>query len=182
MWPTIRWQPACPTVRQTRNRYRLPVTDAVTREPRPPASDDVWRVVALAGGARGAPRSLRRLALDAAQTLNDRADRRRFPRSVMASRVTRHRRVADILATAYAAKAIRCTDGVSSQPHCFPWPRRRRRLLQGRARRSSAGSGPSDPNWPSAGRWEALNNDAAMRVVGKSLPKRLHSASVIMKR
>jgi hypothetical protein len=36
MWPTIRWQPACPTVRQTRNKYRLPVADAVTREPTAP--------------------------------------------------------------------------------------------------------------------------------------------------
>jgi hypothetical protein len=33
--------------------------------------------------------------LDAVQTLDDRADRRRFPRSVMASRVTRHVRPSD---------------------------------------------------------------------------------------
>ena len=36
MWPTIRWPPACPTVRRTRNEYRVPVAGAVTREPTDP--------------------------------------------------------------------------------------------------------------------------------------------------
>src|SRR3984885_3764397 len=47
------------------------------------------------------------LELDAAQTLTNLADRRRFPRSVMASRLTRHRHVADVLAQQHAAKAFR---------------------------------------------------------------------------
>jgi FAD/FMN-containing dehydrogenase len=117
-----------------------------------PPSDDVWRV-----------------ALDATQTLDDRAGRRRFPRSVVASRVMRHRHAADILATAARRKGHPMHRRSFLAAPLFPLaaaaatPARPRAEILRRVR-------PSDPNWPPAASWERLENAVGGQLIKLESP------------
>ena len=141
MWPAIRWPPTCPTVQRTRNEHRVPVADAVTREPTDPRQrrrlarrGTGWRRTWVSEIGDGASSSRRRSPGNSTPQRPSDAPTE-FPRR------------APLFPLAAAAAT----------------PARPRAEIVRRVR-------PSDPNWPSAARWETLNNDVGGQLIKLELP------------